>query len=239
MAVEFIWDNVVIGTTLSAVTWAEKMKCPILFNKDPSFFKFHKLQCGSYEYEKWQEVASNLAIQGLNPFGDKIGLIRIHENKIDLICHNRKYIIYCNNIRFFDDENIENFPFEKINIESYRVCDWFRVTSGANHKYDILEGEEDFVKKIYFVPKINLPKYKDCVVESIIHPQHIEHHDYTSTMVRLKTIEIMNKNGIIGTRHTKNYCYPIKMTLNERQYFKIKESVFKQNASYTLDTRGV
>ena len=180
-----------------------------------------------------------MAVKGLNPFGDKVNIIRIGDKKIDVFCQNRKYIVYYNNIKFFDDENIENFPFDSLKIQSYHLYDWFQVTSGASHKYDFLEGEDDFVNKIYFVPKITLPKYKDCVVKSIVQPEHISGHDFTSTMARLKTIEIMKKNGIVGTRHTKNYCYPIKMSLIERQSIKVKESVLKYSGSYILDTEKI
>jgi len=237
MAVEFTWDNVVIGTTLSAVRHAQKTNCPILFNKEPDFFKFKKLFSGEFEHEKWQDITTDLSLRGLNPFGDKITFMRINEDTIEVICHNRKYAIFYKNIKFFDDENIENFPFDKISIKSYCVCDWFRVTSGTNHDYLMLEDEDDFVNRVYFFPKINLPKYKDCVSMSFISQEDLSHVDYTSTMARLKTIDIMTKAGILGTKHTRTYRYPIKMQLLERQVFKIKEEVMKEKNNYTLDTR--
>jgi len=237
MAAEFTWDNVVIGATLSAVIYAQKMNYPILFNRPPALFKFKKLASGELEYEKWQDIASDLSLRGLNPFGDKITFIRIKEDKIEVICHNRKYAIFYKNIKFFDDENIENFPFDKIGIKNYHVCDWFRVTSGTNHDYWTLEDENDFVNKIHFFTKINLPKYKDCVAESFISQKNLNHVDYTSTMARLKIIDIMTRAGILGTKHTRTYHYPIKMQALERQVFKIKEEIVKEKDNYILDTR--
>ena len=237
MAVEFNCSNVVIGTTLAAVIDAQKTNSLILFNKEPAFFKFKKLMSDEFEHQKWECIASDLSLRGLNPFGDKITLIRIIDGGADVICHNRKYNIRCQNIKFYDDENIENFPFDKINIKKYRVCDWFQVTSGANHDHWILEDEDDFVKKIYFIPKITLPKYKDCVSESIIEADMLKHIDYTSTMVRFKTIQMMKDVGILGTKHTQTYRYPIKMQLIERQIFKLKEEVLRQKDNYILDTR--
>jgi hypothetical protein len=237
MAVEFSWKNVAIGTSLAAIHWAHKTNCPILYNKEPAFFKFKKLISGEFEYDRWQRIASDLSWRGLNPFGDKISSIRLQEDKIEVICHNRKYIIAYENIRFFDGDNIENFPFSKINIISYHVYDWFRVTSGTKHEHWFLENEEDFVNKIYFFPKITLPKYKDCVSESIMSEKSLNHVDYTSTMARHKTVDVMTKAGILGTKHTQTYRYPVKMNFLERQVFEDKEELMIEEGSYTLDTR--
>jgi len=237
MAADFTWESVIVGSSLSAVAAAEEANCPILFNKSPAFFKFSKLSCGAFAHEKWQSAASDIAIKGLNPFGDKITLLRVNEGEIEVVCHNKKYTISCENIKFFDDEAIENFPFDKLNIEKYHVCDWFRVTSGAKHDFWFLDDEEDFVKKIYFLPKITLPKYKDCVSESYITENNLNHVDYTSTMARHKTAEMMKRAGILGTKHTKTYRYPIKLDFIERQVFEIKEEILLKKDNYILDSR--
>jgi hypothetical protein len=239
MAASITADNVVIGTSLAALEYAENNNCLILFNIEPSFFSFQTLTNEEVLYERWQRSASLLAINGLNPFGDKISQIRIKEEDIQVICHNRKYNIIYNNIAFFDDENIEDFPFDKIPLLEYRVCDWFQVTSGTNHEHWLLETEDRFVNKIYFQKKITLPKYKDCVSESFLKQEELNHVDYSSTMSRLKTIDVMTKAGILGTKHTKTYRYPIKMDLKERQVFKIKEEIVDKKDNYMLDTREV
>ena len=237
MVVEYSWRNVVIGTTLSALSSAQKNNCPILFNKSPTLFTYKKIRDDKLECEAWQSIASDLAIKGLNPFGDKITSIRINADIIDVICQNKKYAICYKNIKFFDDDNIENFPFDKLDVKRYRVYDWFRVRSGAHHNNWILENSEDFVNKIYFFPKITLPRYKDCVAESMIEGDFLNHVDYTSTMARLKTIDTMAKYGILGTKHTKTYHLPIKLDFIERQVIKIKEEIIKEKDNYLLDTR--
>ena len=237
MAADIRADNVVIGTSLAAVEYAKNNNCLVLFNTEPSFFTFKKIHSKEYEYDKWQSTASKLSLGTLTPFGDKISLIRIKEDLIEVICHNRKYSVIYKNIIFFDDENIENFPFEKISILDYKVCDWFQVTSGTNHKHWLLETDDKFVKKIYFHAKITLPKYKDCVSESCLSPAQVNHVDYSPAMSRLKTIEVMTNAGILGTKHTKTYRYPVKMKLKERQVFKIKEQIVKKKDNYILDTR--
>ena len=237
MVAEFIWDDVVIGTTLSALLSAQENNYPILFNQPPTLFTYKKLRDDEFEYKIWQSIASDLSLKGLNPFGDKITSIRIGTGTVDVVCQNKKYVIHCKNIKFFDDDGIENFPFDRPSIKNYRVYDWFRVTSGANHDNWILENNEDFVNKIYFFPKITLPKYKDCVSESLIKRDLLNHVDYTSTMARLKTIDTMTKSGILGTKHTKTYRYPIKLEFVERQVIKIKEEVVKEKDNYLLDTR--
>lgn len=237
MAAELNCDTVVIGTTLSALKYAQENKCTVLFNREPSLFSYRKLETGEFEYIAWQDTASAMAIQGLIPFSDKITSIRINEDTISVLCRNKKYTINYKNIVFFDDKNIENFPFEKVPVQEYLVCDWFQVTSGAKHDYWILEDEDKFVNKIHFIPKITLPKYKDCVSESYIAAENLNHIDFTPAMARIKTAQIMKSAGVLGTKHTKTYYYPIKLKFLERQVFEIKEQLLKQKDNYTLDTR--
>ena len=237
MAVEFEWESVVVGTSLNAAVCARESNSPIIFNKEPAFFKFKKLEDGSCEYEKWQELISSLALDGLAPFSDKVTSIRVQDDGLEIYCNIRKYFVHCKNIKFFDDDNIENFPFDRVAVRNYHVCDWFQVTSGTKHEHWLLEDEDDFVKKIHFVPKITLPKYKDCVTESFINKDRLSHVDYTSTMARHKTTQMMKEAGIVGTKHTRTYYLPIKMKLVERQVFEIKEEIVQKTNNYILDTR--
>ena len=237
MAVELNSKSLVIGTSLNALKYALENNCMVIFNTEPALFSFDKLGTGQTEVELWQSLASQLSFRGLNPFADKVTLIRIKDASVEVFCDNRKYVVSCEKILFFDDENIENFPFEKIKIKEYKVCDWFRVTSGTNHDHWLLETKDKFVNKIHFYTKVNLPKYKDCVSESFLELNELEDLDYTATMSRLKTIDVMTKAGILGTKHTKTYRYPIKMQLKERQVFKIKEEIVLNKDKYILDTR--
>ena len=107
MAVDKKADCVVIGTSLAALEYAENNDCLILFNAEPAHFSYKKLLNGDYEYDRWQDCASRLAFDGKNPFGDKISQLRIKEEHIQIICHNRKYNVFYDSIAFFDDEKLE------------------------------------------------------------------------------------------------------------------------------------
>ena len=237
MVVEFEWDNVVIGTSVAAIEYAFETDSHILFNTEPYFFEFEKPIKGEIQKDKWQSLASKVSIRGLNPFGNKITSIRVNDKFLEVICGTKKYKVFYKKIMFFDDENIEGFPFEKLKWSKYNVYDWFIVRSGANHSYDFLERKDDFVKKVHFFNKINLPRYKDCVSHSIIKKKDIEDFNFSSTMTRMKTINIMDEAGIKGTKHTRTYRYPIKLEFVKREVSKIKEEIFKESSNYTLDTR--
>ena len=237
MTVDFEWDTVAIGTSIEAMEYAFNEGAPILFNQQPYFFEFEASPPGETKKERWERLASDVAMRGLNPFANKITSIRVEEDSLEVICSTKKYKVFCKKIIFFDDENIENFPFDKLEFKGYHTYDWFIVRSGANHKYDILEGTDNFVKKIYFFGKINLPKYKDCVSHSLIEKDKLDDFDSSSTMVRMKTIRIMEKAGIKGTQHTRTYRYPIKLEFIGRKVAKIKEEIFKQEGRYTIDSR--
>jgi len=237
MAVDFEWDTVTIGTSIEAMEYAFNEGTPILFNQQPYLFEFEDSPPGETKKERWERLASDVAMRGLNPFADKITSIRVEENSLEVICGTKKYKVFCKEIIFFDDENIENFPFNKLEFKGYHVYDWFIVRSGASHEYDFLESGDDFVKKIYFFSKINLPRYKDCVSCSTIEKDKIDDFDFSSTMARMKTIGIMEKAGIKGTQHTRTYRYPIKLEFIGRKVVKIKEEIFLQEGIYTIDSR--
>ena len=213
------------------------MLCPIIVNSEPKFFMFDRLEDGSLRHELWQNIISRISISGLNPFGNKVSSLRIKEENIEVICTNKKYNVLYENIVFFNDENIDDFPFKKIKVEKVKVCDWYRVTSGTNHKHWILEDGNDFAGTIYFHPKITLPKYKDCVVQSFVPEQSLTDVNHAPAIVRLKAIEMMERAGIKGTKHTKTYHHPIKMEFLERQVFEIKEEIEQKKDNYVLDTR--
>ena len=237
MVVSFNWEKVVIGNNLAAVIHAYENGWPIIFNSEPQFFMFDRLEDGNLKHVLWQDITSKISIAGLNPFGNKATSLRIKDDNIEVICTNKKYNVHYKNIIFFDDKNIDNFPFKKIEIEKLKICDWYRVTSGTNHEHWIIEDDNDFAGTIYFHPKVTLPKYKDCVVQSFIPAQTLEDVNHTPAMVRLKTIDMMTKAGIKGTKHTKTYYYPIKMKFLERQVFEIKEEFRQEKDNYILDTR--
>ena len=94
MVVEFAWDNVVIGSTLSALKFSLDNQYPILFNREPDLFSFRKLSNNKPESEVWEKIASRLSIGGLNPFGNKISSIRINSDTIDIFCKNKRYAVY-------------------------------------------------------------------------------------------------------------------------------------------------
>tara|TARA_Y100000296_G_scaffold62166_1_gene72140 strand:+ start:593 stop:1324 length:732 start_codon:yes stop_codon:yes gene_type:complete len=237
MVVDFEWDSIAIGTSLGAMESAFESGSPVLFNREPYFFEFEESDDGEAKKKKWQRLASAIAIRGLNPFGNKITSIRINDGYLEVICSTKKYKVSYNKIIFFDDENIENFPFERLKYNKYNIYDWFIVRSGASHEYNFLEGTDSFVKKIYFFSKINLPKYKDCVSHSIVEKDNMENFDFSPTMTRMKTINMMKEAGVKGTQHTRTYRYPIKLEFIRREVSRIKEEIFKENGIYILDTR--
>ena len=56
-------------------------------------------------------------------------------------------------------------------------------------------------------------------------------------MSRHKITDVMTQAGILGTKRTKTYRYPIKMQLIERQVIEIKKEIVKEKDNYILDTR--
>ena len=103
------------------------------------------------------------------------------------------------------------------------------MKSGMSHKFDVINTEDDFVKKIVFYRSLRIMgdrDVKDLVSVSYINKDDLQKHEYSEAYARLKTLALMKETGIRGRRNgrdTKNpekyKYYAIKLENDRRELF--------------------
>ena len=80
-------------------------------------------------------------------------------------------------------------------------------------------------------------KYKDLVVESNLEESELRSVDYSSTMARFKTIEMMKNAGILGTGHGQGKHRPVQIAFNRRNIIKNELIIYRKEGNIELGTK--
>ena len=235
------WDDIVIGGTLNAVKYAHLKGYHIVFNTLDKPFAFDprsdnldlgslELAEDSYDLDVWHSLSYRLFERGLHPFVDKVQSVSIDSdnNTIEVVVDPVTAIkIKYKRLYVMDDENVHGIP-DNFETKGYRVFDWFKVRSGTKHAQNFLRDKNsDFVKCIYFYlsDRIDGNKiYKDLVAESYLDKNKITDPEYSDSISRLKTMNMMKDAGIKGAKNGSGTFLPIRIELEKREILKIKKT---------------
>ena len=234
----FHWKNVVIGNDLNAVLQAYKKNSFVIIGNYTDVFVFDTIGTDGdlggitqqvSELSVRDSLAYDIFNSGRNPFGDKVEAIYLEEDNLLSVkiknTHERAKVRF-ESLDIFDMSNAFYFPkdFDE-EITNYRVFDWFDVKSGMKHELDLLEGVDDLVKKIYFFKTKRIPgsSFKDLVVESILTPKQLYDINYSDSIVRLKTMDMMKAAGIKGAKNGPKSYLSVDIRLARRQILPVKK----------------
>ena len=96
-----------------------------------------------------------------------------------------------------DDDNVEGVDLNR-ELVSYKVVDWFDC-KGVLVDQQQIHGDSDFINKISFYLSRRIDgnkKYADIFCESWLSQDQLESFDYSETMARFKTEQILRDHGI-------------------------------------------
>ena len=123
------------------------------------------------------------------------------------------FVVRYSNLHLVDIDNVSGVSMSR-QLLHYRVLDWLDCKGfhGVDKKQIITE--DDFVNKITFfkTPRIDGDqKYLDLLCESYLTEEQLKQFDYSDTMARLKTIEVLKKycGKDIEMKLWKRDVYPI------------------------------
>ena len=131
---------------------------------------------------------------------------------------------------------VEGLPpsISKTNNENW-VIDWFDVNVGSIHPLQFIvdnDPEEQFVKKIYFYISKRMYKNltkKDLVSVSKISDSDLFSFDYSETMVRFKTVKMMQAAGIKGKwDKTSKYFIKPKLYSTRRDVYSLGKNIYEE-----------
>ena len=245
------YERVVIGGDLDAVKKAHETSSYFIDNSDYSVFPFdsidHVGDLGvdvATAAQAWEHFSYSLSVRGLNPLGKSVFSINVDtdNSSLEIITKDfNKINIKYKSLAILNLQNVYGAPETQVELLGYRVFDWFDVKSGAKHDHRVIESAENFCKKIYFYlsPRImGNKKYKDLVVESELQKKQIDSANYSSTIARFKTIDMMKDYGILGTGHGRGKFRPIQLIFNRRNIIKNELIIYKKDGNIELGTKS-
>ena len=222
----FQYDEVVIGSSLSALMFAYINDCPVFFTEaEPSFrFDFlapeyasigtpsetrilktfdQQIQVGTQKQVLWDRLLFILSLRGNVPLSSMCYKIRYDGNS--MVCTNEYSKIFeatFNKCHFFGDKNTEGFVRKNtLDEHSYLCYDHIAFNSGGKHEIDFIYTDDDFVSEIWFYSSDridgNTPVRDACTVSKLTESQ-LRDFDYSETMARFKVLKIMKDNGMRG-----------------------------------------
>ena len=224
----FEYDNVVIGSSLSALTFAYLHQYPIFFTTPDRPFRFDyfestvNLQCvgipsstqvlktlsgfkdvGIPKYLLWERLAFLLSVEGLLPLADLCDKMRYNGEKI--VCTNEYSKIYefdFNTCYYFRDTNLSNLVSHKpIKANKYLCYDYIAFNRGGKHEIDYLSTDDDFVREIWFYSSDRIDGntgVKDACIVSTLTEEQLLSDDHIEAMARFKMEAILKEHGIRG-----------------------------------------
>ena len=217
------YDTIVIGGGLNAKMYAYFNQCPCVCFVDDAPFRFDVLQqtwgVGS-ETENllqiWEQLNFVLSLGGQLPLSDKVSSLNIRDNILKVATTGARLAQFgFNKLVIFDDREVYGLPpVKEQEIGKFRIIDWFDVRSGMEHEHDLIETDDNFVKKIIFYPSDRFGNQasgrvrKDLVSISYLDQDQVDDFEYSSTMARFKILQTMKDVGIKGARNGRDTNNP-------------------------------
>jgi hypothetical protein len=251
----YSYDKIVVGGNLNAVLYAYKTNSVFICNTDGCPFPFDKTSNditlgpikfpkGTYKRDIRNKLLYDMALAGRVPYGDKVTSLAIDEAESEIsILKNfsRGNFSRFSSLRIFDLEGVSGIDYEPPKILGYRVFDWYDVRSGMKHQHDFITDDSDFCKKIHFYLSWRVDgnyDKKDLVCESFLSEQQLNDVDYSDSISRLKTLDMMRKADIKGAGNGTGRWLPIKLELWKREVFPVKKLDYIKKNNIVIDNRS-
>ena len=225
------YDEVVIGSNLSAILYAYVEQKPLLFKDyNPPFFYEHfdvnvpfenlfftnventlrtpqgEIKVGVSKLEIYNRLLFVLSLSGLIPLSNKIQSIRIEDNSLKISTERARLIrIKYNKLRVFNPEMIKGANIE-IKKEKKLVHDIFKIKC-EKHNYNLLNGDDDFAQTAYFMNNEKKTVSKQVLVVSKLTDEQLNDFDFSIVPLKYKLKKILQKNNI------KKRAYESKISL--------------------------
>ncbi len=151
----------------------------------------------------WERLLFLMSLDGLVPLSNLCHGIRHDGNSVVCSDEYSKIMEFrFGNCFYFADDNSKGF-IEKTNLDEERyICyDYIAFNSGGKHEIDYIHTDDDFVSEIWFYSSDridgNTPIRDACAVSKLNKQQLID-FDFSQTMAKFKTIQVMKDNGMRG-----------------------------------------
>jgi hypothetical protein len=205
----------VYGSNLPALQYAVQNNATIILGdlKFPSMFE------PSYVHESWSLLYTKLLWDGQNVGGDGVKKVKVGEEKLSIVCEGNLVVeTSYDSLCVFSDKDIVGLPSPTAEAKEYEVVDCMRpVSLKVPTSYSLVTGD-DFVSAIHIRKRYKTDPAKIFVVSKLTEEQ-LNHFDYSDTMARFKTEDLLVANGfegvVVGPRRR-----PVSLEVNHREVVK-------------------
>ena len=222
------YDNVVIGSTLSAAIFAYLHKYPLLFTSPnpPRQFEYFQphlrfdewgllsenqqlhttadsIEIGTSKFLLWERILFLLSMDGLLPLSNLCATMRESGEKI--VCSDEYSKIHefaFDTCHYFGDSGAVNIVVEASVEEAQYICyDYIAFHRGGKHAVDYMHTGDNFVGEIWFYSSDRIcgnTGVKDACVVSRLTETQLADPNYSETMARFKMEKCMTEKGMRG-----------------------------------------
>ena len=222
------YDEIVVGSNLTAVLFAFNNKLPIFYTQHMRPFRFDycaptldlsslhidslprtllthgdNIKVGAAKELIWDRLLFLISLAGRAPLSTFCDNMR--HNGETLVCSNeysKIAEIKFEKAYYFGDHNCSGIVKEKTLANPLYTCyDWIAFNRGGKHEIDLIETADDFVSKIWFYPTDRIDgnsAVKDACLVSTLTEEQLLSFDYSQTMARFKMLAEMKERGMKG-----------------------------------------
>lgn len=207
-------NNITIGHDLKALEYAYEHNTKLILNQIKFPEKFEPV----YIKNAWGLLCTKLMLDGQVIGGDTVKKIRITEDVVQVVCEsNIVNEIEYENIFIFDDNNIIDLPEILEQVDEYKVIDVLTPVSLMSPPINtVIQTEDKLVRELYVSKKTNSSTIELFAV-SILTKEQLTDFEYSDTMVKFKSEELLKENNFLGTfRRSDVDRMPIELQVAER-----------------------
>ena len=202
-------DNITIGSSLAALDFAAIYNTKIVLND----LSFPKAYISEEIRNKWGKTYIELMLKGNVIGGDTVKAIQLAEEQKIVVAsgNNTINVREYENLYVFSDNDVLGLPsISKENCE-YKVLDLMRSKSlsfGEGHQ--LLETSEKFVKELHILRNY-LSEAISLYACSCLSKEQLNDFNFSDTMVKFKSEEMLEKAGYVGSLVAKNKRKPLEL----------------------------
>ena len=240
--------ELIIGSNINALMHCFQSECKLVYTRaTPPSIIDKSIFLNDQEYnaiDLWKRLYFLLSVSGKIIFSDKVEGLRLEDDNINIFTKRaRKYTQSYDKFYIYDDYQVHGVShLEKEERENiYTVYDWFAVRSGMKHEFNVLKGDDGFVKELVFYPSERIDgnhDYKDAVGISYLTKEQLSDYDFSDVSARFKAAYMMKEAGIRGTRNgrdsrnkSKYKYYAVKVESAKRDIIAPKK-LYKNTENY-------
>lgn len=208
-------QTVTIGSSLKALQFAYENKTKLIC-VDPECPYIYE---PSHKRVAWSLLYTKLSLDGNIIGGDSVVSLLIKDDEITIACkHNIINKLKYDLINVFEDKNVNGLPLIKKKNKNVKVIDILKPISLSSPHINYIKTKDALVNEIHIHKDNQCAPIEIYVISGLLEKQLFE-FDYSDTIVKFKTEDILKKNGFTGSRNgTSNI--PLNLSVTHREVIK-------------------